>query len=312
MADVTESPVYPKVSPQKIHIIINPASGQDQPFLQAMNTAFAEAKIEWDIFLTKKAGDAQRLAREAVESGAEVVAAYGGDGTVGEVAAGLIGSDVPLAIFPGGTANVMSVELGIPGDLAGAIALVCGGGVARPVDMAKSGDHTFLLRTAIGYTAEMTKGASREEKNRLGNLAYVLSALRALPEAAPVPYHLTLDGEQVDIEGAVCLVANSGSLGLPGWSLTKKIDVSDGLLDVVLIQQVNIGSLLEVAANALGVREPLNHWQVKEVSVKTDVPQTVECDGEIIEPTPLTASIIPQAIRVIVPEVTAAPAPPEA
>jgi diacylglycerol kinase (ATP) len=298
----TEPPVYTKIQPKRVHIIVNPAAGQDRPFLQIFNTAFRDAGIDWELLITKKGGDAGRFAQEAVESGVDVVAAYGGDGTVSEVASRLQGTDVPLAIFPGGTANVMSVELGIPGDLPGALALVCGKGVARPIDMGRIGDQPFMLRAAIGYTAEMTKGAEREEKNRLGNLAYIFSALRALPTAQIVPYKITLDGQTIETEGAVCIVANSGNLGLPGWSLTRKIDVSDGLLDVVMIRSVDLNALLSVAASAIGVGQPLNHWQGREITIETDPPQTVECDGEIIDPTPLSASIVPQAVRVIVPD----------
>lgn len=306
--NLVEPPVYPKIQPRRVHIIVNPAAGQDRPFLKVFNDAFNAADIEWELLITKKSGDAERLAREAVAAGADIVAAFGGDGTVGEVADGLYGSHVPLAVIPGGTANVMSVELGIPADLPGAVALLCGKGVARPIDMGKIGERLFMLRAAIGYTAEMTKGAEREEKSRLGNLAYILSALRMLPAAQSVPYKLTLDGNVVETEGAVCIVANSGSLGLPGWSLTRKIDVSDGLLDVVMIQSVDLNALLSVAASAIGVSEPLDHWQVREVSVETNPPQTVECDGEIIDSTPLTASILPQAVRVIVPDTATSPA----
>ena len=73
--------------------------------------------IEWEISLTQKSGDAERFARQAAENGADIVAAYGGDGTVMEVARGIMGLDTPLAIFPGGTANLMAVELGIPKNL---------------------------------------------------------------------------------------------------------------------------------------------------------------------------------------------------
>jgi diacylglycerol kinase (ATP) len=304
MSQAVESSSYAQVKPRRVYVIANPAAGQDRPFLNLFNNAFQAAGIDWELLITKKAGDAERLTREAVAAGADVVAAYGGDGTVGEVANGLYGSDVPLAIFPGGTANVMSVELGIPGDLAGAVALACGNGLARPVDMGKIEDRMFLLRAAIGYTAEMTKGADREDKNRLGNLAYVLSAIRALPNAQAVPYKLTLDGKVVEIDGAVCIVANSGSLGLPGWSLTRTVDIGDGLLDVIMIQNVDLNALLAVAASAIGVGEPLDHWQVREVTIEANPPQTVECDGEIIEPTPFSASVLPHAIHVLVPDST--------
>jgi diacylglycerol kinase (ATP) len=295
------TPVYPKAEFKRLHVIINPAAGQDRPFLQAMNTAFSEAGIEWDIFLTKKLGDGKRLAQEAVKAGADVVAAYGGDGTVGEVATGLVGSDVPLAIIPGGTANVMSVELGIPADIPSAVSLICGNGVLRPVDMGQAGDSLFMLRATVGYSADMTKMTGREEKNRLGNLAYILSAVRLLPNMQSVPYKLTLDGEVVEMPGTICYVANSGSLGLPGVTLNAKMDISDGLIDVVLIAAERIGAILQVAASAAGLTELINHWQVREVTVEAEPSQTVEVDGEIVDPTPFTARVLPHAVRVVVP-----------
>jgi diacylglycerol kinase family enzyme len=107
----------------------------------------------------------------------------------------------------------------------------------------------------------------------------------------------------------VCIVANSGSLGLPGWSLTRAVDVSDGLLDVIMIQSVDLNALLAVAASAIGAAQPLDHWQARDITVEAHPPQTVECDGEIIEPTPFSASVLPQAIRVLVPDPSAAANP---
>jgi YegS/Rv2252/BmrU family lipid kinase len=268
-----------------------------------MNTTFRETGIDWDLRITKKPGDGIRLAREGVENGADVVAAYGGDGTVGEVAAGLQGMNVPLAIFPGGTANVMSIELGVPGDLQEAMELLKVG-VLRPVDLGKAGDRVFMLRATIGFSAEIIRTTEREDKNRLGSLAYILSGLILLPDAHSVPYELILNGETVQASATICLIANSGNLGLPGLTLSPKMSVSDGLLDVVLIEAESLGALLSVVSSAAGISEPVHHWQVREVTVIANPPQTVEVDGELIAPTPLTVSVIPNALRVIVPPPT--------
>ncbi len=93
---------------KRVHVIVNPASGRDQPILHVLNSVFHPANVDWDIYVTKAAGDARRLAAEAVQAGADAVAVYGGDGTVAEVAAGLLGSEMPLAILPGGTTNATS------------------------------------------------------------------------------------------------------------------------------------------------------------------------------------------------------------
>jgi diacylglycerol kinase (ATP) len=121
---------------RRIRVIINPAAGQDRPILVVLNRVFHPAGVDWDVCVTKRAGDAREYAKQAVQAGVDAVGVYGGDGTVMEVASGLIGSDIPLANFPGGTANVMSVELAIPNDLAEASALVCGDSCgSRWIDM---------------------------------------------------------------------------------------------------------------------------------------------------------------------------------
>src|SRR5205085_3505002 len=94
--------------PKKLMVIINPAAGVDRPILGLLNAAMNTAGIEWEVQVTHQANDARRLAKEAAESGWDIVAAHGGDGTIMEVADGLRGTDVPLAIFPGGTGNAMS------------------------------------------------------------------------------------------------------------------------------------------------------------------------------------------------------------
>jgi diacylglycerol kinase (ATP) len=291
-----------KPSFKKVHVIANPAAGRDVPILGVLNRAFKNADIDWDLFLTKKAGDAHRLAQEAVKAGADLVAVYGGDGSVMEAATGLMGADLPLAILPGGTANVMSVELGIPGDLPSAVNLICGSDhKVRTVDMGQVRGQMFILRITTGLSAEMTKNTEREDKNRLGVLAYALSWLRAVPTTPASRYQLTLDGEQVELEGVTCVIANSASLGLPGLTLAKTADISDGLLDVFVFRSSTVNELLSIAANAVIDADLIPHWQVREVTVTAEPPQTVECDGEVLDPTPLTAQIVPQAVRVLVP-----------
>ena len=104
-------------SNKNIHVIINPAAGQNDTVLNKLNAVFHPAGVNWDVSITKASGDATHYAREAIEAGVDIVCAYGGDGTVMEVAHAVQSGEVPMAILPGGTANLMAVELGIPKDL---------------------------------------------------------------------------------------------------------------------------------------------------------------------------------------------------
>ncbi|MGQ0603935.1 MAG: diacylglycerol/lipid kinase family protein, partial [Anaerolineales bacterium] len=297
---------------RRVHIIANPAAGQAQPVLTDLNTTFKPAGIDWEIKLTNEAGDGARLAREAIAAGVDVVGVYGGDGTVMEVAQGLMGTSIPMAILPGGSANVLSADLQIPIDLKQAAALlVDGSSVVRQIDAGRVGDRVFLTRVGTGLEAAMIENTEREAKDRLGWMAYGLTLLRTLTDPPTAHYALTLDGREMTYEGLVCVVANSGLI-TPNTSLAEQmavrlapnISLSDGLLDVVVIRGTDLGSLLSAAASMVAGNEdaePLLHWQVREVTLQSDPPQSVQCDGEIIGPTPVTVRIIPQAVGVVVP-----------
>lgn len=289
----------------KVHVILNPAAGQDAPVLKLLNEALNASGVDWDIFITKQSGDAARFARQAVAARADRLVVYGGDGTVAEAASGLLDSTLPMAIIPGGTANVISIEAGIPGDLAEACALAVHPAPGTlTVDIAKAGEHFFLLRAGMGLEAAMVEGADRELKNRLGVFAYALAGLHALANPPTACYRLTLDGETVETEGVTCIVANSGATGLgPGFSLAPEIYVDDGLLDVLVLRKADLAGLVSAAASVIGKSDAaqVHHWQAREVTVEADPPQTVQADGEPAGETPLSIRLIPRAVRLVVP-----------
>ncbi len=288
---------------RRVKVIINPASGVERPILRPLNHVLRAASFAWDVDVTHGSGEAQRLAAAAVVDGYDAVMIYGGDGAVMEAAAGLMGSGIPLAIIPGGTGNVLSTELGIENDVARAAELLTREQISvRDIDMGECGEHRFALRIATGYEAAYVQHTTREAKERLGKLAYALSAIQQ--DLKLVRYNLTLDGEEVEVDGYTCMVANSGNVGLPGLPLLARISVSDGLLDVVIVQNLNFLSLLrrplsgdEEAARAQMVR----HWQVRAVTVATDPPEAIIGDGEVWGETPFSAQVLPGVMRVVVP-----------
>lgn len=292
---------------RKVMVIINPAAGIDRPILGILNTSLNSAGIEWDARITHKAGDARRLAAEAAKDGWNIVAAHGGDGTVMEVADGLRGTDAALAIFPGGTGNAMAGELGIPIDLAASIALVTQADCAvRVIDMAEAGERPFLLRIGIGLEAQMTQ-VEQDVKNRYGILAYAFNAVNELQNLVVSRYSITVDGKTVEAEGISCMIANSGNVSTGGLKLSQKIDVADGLIDVVVFSNANLGTLLSVTRAVLAGEDPTEqsevlHWQGKEVSVDAHPPQSISIDGEQIKPGAISARVLPKSVHVIVPQ----------
>jgi YegS/Rv2252/BmrU family lipid kinase len=283
-----------------VHIIINPAAGKDEPILNVLNRVFREYDFDWQINITRKAGDGTRFAQEAVDAGADLVVGYGGDGTQMEVANGLIGTDVPMAIFPGGTGNSMAHALHVPGNLQGAAELICQSSNLRAVDLAQIGDQYFMLRANTG-TQEHDK-ASRESKDRFGNIAYLMEGMRILENLQNVQFQLTIDGEEIEAEGVSCLVFNAGTMGQRA-KLNSQIKVDDGLLDALLIS-AKLESALALGSYALELDNRwsgLYHRQVREISIAADPPQPLWLDGEYFGQTPATIKVVPGAIQVVVP-----------
>jgi diacylglycerol kinase (ATP) len=293
------------VNVNRIHVVINPAAGQKAPVLHTLNAVFQDG-VTWGVSVTHKTGDAEQQARAAAEAGADVVAAYGGDGTVLEVASGLYGTGVPLAILPGGTSNMLAVDLGIPRQLSAAAALILNrDAVVRALDMGDVHGKLFF-HLGVGLEGEMIQKADRKAKETSGVLAYILSALQTLHDETPVRYRLTLDGQTVEAEGINCMITNYGRLGMAGLTLSHQIDMTDGLLDVIVVARADLRAFIAAAASAVVSRDftqSLQQWQAHEVSVEADTPQTITRDGELLgRNAAIAAHVVPGAVRILMPK----------
>ncbi|HTP09917.1 MAG TPA: diacylglycerol kinase family protein [Anaerolineae bacterium] len=287
---------------KRVHVIANPASGKDQPILKTLNNVFHPVGIDWDIYVTKAGGDARRLAAEAVQAGADAVAVYGGDGTVAEVAAGLFNSQMPLVILPGGTTNATARSMGIPIELAEAAKVIADPDAhVRVMDMLQVGDSYFFGVVAMGIPGEVAVMADREAKDRLGNLAYALSAIRATVRAPNSDYAITLDGQEFHSHGVICIILNQ-SAGL--MHVKPPVDGADGLLDVAVFRDENVATVSKAAANVILRNEnvvPVEHWQGREVTVVSQPAQAVQADGEVLPAGSVTVRVLHAAVRFVVP-----------
>src|SRR5690606_6979030 len=138
----------------------------------------------------------------------------GGDGTVKEVIEGIAGANVPLGILHGGTGNALAHWLQIPVDHGEATALLLGSNQLKNLDLGKvvctdkpKTSGMFVLRASIGLQHQIMETASREMKDRFGNLAYVMASVQSLTSGATSEsvYHITVDGQEVEATGVTCM-----------------------------------------------------------------------------------------------------------
>lgn len=293
---------------KNIHFIINPGAAKKEPLLSLIHEVFKDSAITWDISITKKGNDIHGIASSLIGK-TDLIAVYGGDGCVMELAQVLGKTETALAIIPAGTANVMAKELGIPLDTKEALELL-----ANPesrlikIDMGTINYRPFLIRVNLGVMADMILNADRSLKDQLGQFAYGITAISSLSEAKPVVYSMTIDGEKIQEEGISLTVTNSGNIGLSGFNMLPGISVTDGMLDVVLMNQAGLLDILKVAGSTLFQTESgvLKHWKCREVIIHMETEHRFICDDREMNGKDLEISVLPRALKVLVPALTAA------
>ncbi len=288
---------------KNIHVIINPAAGVEEPILSYLNTAFKDTPIDWDVSITRKGNDAKEIASKLIGK-TDLIAVYGGDGSVMEAAQALTGHHTPMAILPGGTANVMAKELGIPTETVAAIELLKSQNtLIKTIDTGIVNNMPFILRVNFGMMAEMVTQADRDLKDSLGQLAYGITAFQTLINPHPVMYKMIIDGHKINEEGVSLTVTNSGSIGISDYSFLPDISVTDGFFDVILLDDASITSILRVAGSTLlhSDSNVLKRWKCKEITISLDKPQKYICDDIEKEDKLIKIKVVPNSLKVLVP-----------
>ena len=298
----------------RVVVIANPAAARTRgEAVAGIERVFARAGWDVEVLATGGHGDARRLAQHGVESGADVVAVFGGDGTIMQAAAALVGTEVALGVIPGGTGNLLAGNLRLPvNPVRAAAALVR----ARPrrFDLGRmerpDGTHYFAVNCGTGLDARVMAATPTASKRRWGMMAYILTTLRILPEIASVPFRITVDGVGYDAKAAMLLVANCGDVIPPFLRLGQGISPVDGLLDVVALQVDSVGGgfravwdLFSDAKGTYGKDVFAAHARGAEIAVESaGGAQPVQLDGEPLGETPFVARVVPGAVLVLRPE----------
>ncbi len=291
------------MQPKHIHFIINPAAGREEPILSFINNTFKDTDIKWDISITKEDGDAKKMALECLNK-TDIVAIYGGDGSIMEVAQALYQNKKPMAIIPGGTANVMAKELGIPIDTKEAIELLTSKNfIIQHMDMGLINNKPFVIRVNFGILSDMVLEAGREMKNTYGQLAYGITTLQTVSKADPQTFKINIDGEEIIESGVALTVTNLGNIGVEGFSFLPDISFSDGMFDIILLNEVDILSILRVAGSTLLQQESsvLKRWKGREITIELEKTQKFICDDCVMEADKINIKVVPDALQVIVP-----------
>ncbi|MDP9470089.1 MAG: hypothetical protein M3Q71_05390 [Chloroflexota bacterium] len=289
--------------PRRIVAIVNPATRRNAHRIIENLWQEAPTGVELDIRLTPAARSATDLTREVLP-GTDMVVAIGGDGTVGEVATALRGTGVPLGIVPAGSTNIVARDLGIPRAPAAAIAVLFGAHRRIPLDVGLCGEHAFLHMAGAGLDSRLFGAANPGLKRRIGWLAYLPPGGRELLRP-PARFEVSTDDEVHEVTSPLVLVANGGSIITPRLTLYPGFRKDDGYLDVLIFTASNpirvVRTLGRLATRHLDCSPFVLHRRARRVTLSADPPLPVQLDGDVVTRTPVSFTLDPMALVVIVP-----------
>ncbi|MBV8432260.1 MAG: diacylglycerol kinase family lipid kinase [Solirubrobacterales bacterium] len=288
-----------------ISLIVNPAAGGGRAgrLLGEVGNALSRHGLRHHVEPTRSLDHAQELAAAAAAAG-ELAVAFGGDGLIAAVAAGLRDTQGVLGLLPGGRGNDLARVLGIPPDPVAACQVLVSG-VVRPLDLGQAGERTFIGIASCGFDSEANRIANQTRLVK-GNLVYAYGAIRALAGWRPATFELTLDGHrQHGFTGYSVAAANSKAYG-GGMYAAPGAELDDGLLDIVTCADMPKWrlptSLLPKVFKGAHVDEPeVTVLRAREVTITADRPFVLYADGDPIAELPVTVRVLPGAVSVLLP-----------
>jgi YegS/Rv2252/BmrU family lipid kinase len=233
----------------------------------------------------------------------QLVLAAGGDGTVAEVMAAAHQQDVPMAIVPRGTANIVARELGLPAGWRKATRRALERFPAtRAVDLVRVNDGYSALASGIGFDATVMRYTPRMLKYWLGRAAYLVAGAWWLPQAPLFECSIRADGEAIEMTAVVVMVVNAGMLGAAPFRFGPDIAIDDGLLDIVVYRPRTLGDRAGVLWRIVRQRSDgssMLQRKARSVEIKAPDVQWYEVDGEVHRGNVLRAEIVPGGVRVV-------------
>ncbi|SMP39757.1 diacylglycerol/lipid kinase family protein [Anoxynatronum buryatiense] len=297
---------------KKIGVIVNPNAGrklapqraeelQELLSLRGMKLSFhyTEAEEDLELVISQMVPEVEQLV------------VMGGDGTVNEIVNGIVRQEIkhPLSIYPMGTVNDFATYLQIPKNIRDFSAMIHKN-QQRKVDVGLAGDRYFLNVAAGGLLPELAHRVSSEAKTVLGKFAYYMEGIKEFPKQFfhPIPIQLEIQGKVETMDTLFFLAANSPYVG--GFrNLVPGALVDDGLLDLLVVEAGELQDMANVFFNFLRRQveadvkpvRGMKHYRVREFKLMSSEVVDVDTDGELGGYLPLSFTIVPKSLTLLVP-----------
>ena len=269
-----------------IAVIVNPVAGSGLAATigQKVDALLTLRGVPHTMMLTERAGHATELARAAAAEGVSTVLSVGGDGTLNETAAGLVGTQTALGMIPAGTGNDFIKALGTPRKWDEALDYILQN-PAHPLDTGTVNDTFFINVCGAGFDVMVLDYANKAKKRVRGIWPYLYGVLAAICAFKPIGMQVEIgDSIKLDGEYMICTIANGTTIG-GGIPIMPIADVSDGLLDIMVVDTVPAWRIFFYLPAILGgtlLKKKIAHHYRAKTCALTSRNMRLNMDGEIV------------------------------
>lgn len=291
---------------KRLLFLVNPISGVNQEKKATLSDLLVEvldaSLYEWEVVFSNGPDHLFELSKAAAENGIDVVIAVGGDGTVNQIARGIIGSKTILGLVPAGSGNGLAHHLGIPTDVSKSLAVINNMNV-KEIDTVNMNDKPFVSIAGIGFDALVARKFARAE--RRGFLTYLKIVTTEYANYRPRKYNMIIDGKPVDRQALFVSFANTNQFGY-NTIIAPDAKIDDGLIDVCIVKKVPLTQAPQVVGllltKKIGTSDYVEIIKAREITLKRNKKRAVNIDGEPVKlGKEITIKVNPLSLKVIVP-----------
>lgn len=287
-----------------ILFILNPISGtvSKANICNLIEKYVDKSRFDWDVCYTEYAGHAVEIARDATERGVDVVVAVGGDGTVNEVARGIVQTKTALAIIPCGSGNGLARHLMLPLDVKQAI-MVINEMEIHCLDYGVIDNHPFLCTCGVGFDAFIAERFASAGKR--GMMTYLEKIFKDGLNYESETYEYSIDnGKYVEKKAWLISCANASQYGNDAY-IAPNASMKDGLLDIVVMDPVGVQNAvsvnMEMINKTLDKNNNIQTFKGKRLVIKRKSEGFVHFDGEpTLAPAEVEVYLVERGINIVV------------
>ena len=289
---------------ERLYFIVNPTAGADRAgdSFNEVRAMLDDMNMDYSFDYTHYKGHATELAVDAVKGGEKYIVSVGGDGTLNEVAQGLVNTDAVLGVLPFGTGNDLAKALKIPTDPREALTVLLLESPRR-MDVGIANDRMFFNVSGFGFDVDVLLATEKYKKRFRGMIPYLLGIVHSLTHLRTLHLNIKDDGREWQRDALLISVGIGTHFG-GGMNVLPLSDPFDGLFDVCIVKKLSVLKFIRllpvfIKGGHTGYKE-VEYFRTDRLEVSCPEHSLINYDGELSSDTPVTFRLLPGALNILI------------